>query len=87
MDKRRLKYVGHAVRHSKTTLMSYVLMGKVEGKRKRGRPAKNLAGNLIEVSRSTGLHEMVEKCRERDGWRALTASCVEPIIDRGDGDR
>ena len=48
---RRLRYAGHAVRHSKTSLMSSVLLGKIEGKCKRGRPAKNLAGNLIEASR------------------------------------
>merc|ERR1711860_448944 len=49
INKRRLKYVGHAVRHKNTTLMSTVLMGKIEGKRKRGRPAKNLVGNHVEA--------------------------------------
>ena len=33
IDKRRLKYVGHAVRHSNTSLMSSVHMGEVEDKR------------------------------------------------------
>ena len=36
--KRRLKYVGHANRNSKTDLMTAILQGKVEGKRNRGRP-------------------------------------------------
>ena len=87
INKRRLRYVGHAVRHKKTSLMSTVLMGKIEGKRKRGRPAKNLVGNLIEASRFKGLQEMVECCRERDGWRKRVTSCMAPTVDSGDGDR
>ena len=86
IDKRRLKYVGHAVRHKNTSLMSRVLMGRVEGKRKQGRPAKNLPGNLIEASGCGGLQAMVDKCRNRDGWRALVSSCMAPTVDRGDGD-
>ena len=39
IKRRRLKYVGHAVRNPRTDLMSTVLQGKVEGKRGRGRPA------------------------------------------------
>ena len=87
INKRRLRYVGHAVRHKKTSLMSTVLMGKIEGKRKRGRPAKNLVGNLIEASRFKGLQEMVECCREREDWRKRVASCMAPTVDSGDGDR
>ena len=86
INKRRLRYVGHAVRHKNTSLMSKVLMGRVEGKRKQGRPAKNLPGNLIEASGCRNLQAMVDKCRDRDGWRALVSSRVAPTVDRGDGD-
>ena len=86
IDKRRLRYVGHAVRHKNTSLMSTVLMGRVEGKRKQGRPAKNLPGNLIDASGCSGLQAMVDKCRDRDGWRALVSSRVAPTVDPGEGD-
>ena len=39
IKRRRLKYVGHAVRNPHTYLMATVLQGKMEGKRGRGRPA------------------------------------------------
>ena len=85
INKRRLRYVGHAVRNKNTSLMSKVLMGRVEGKRKQGRPAKNLPGNLIEASGCGNLQAMVDKCRDRDGWRALVSTRVAPTVDRGDG--
>ena len=50
INEKPLKYMGHAIRHSKTSLMSSVLMGKEEGKRKRGRPAKNLRGRSNMIS-------------------------------------
>ena len=50
--------MGHAVRHKNTSLMSTVLMGRVEGKRKQGRPAKNLPCNLIDASGCSGLQAM-----------------------------
>ena len=87
IEKRRLKYVGHAVRHSKTSLMSTVLMGKVEGKRKQGRPAKSLTGNLVETSGCGGLQAMVAQCRDREGWRALVSSRVAATVVIGDADR
>ena len=62
-------------------------MGRVEGKRKQGRLAKNLPGNLIEASGCGGLQAMVDKCRNRDGWRALVSSRrVAPTVDPGEGD-
>jgi hypothetical protein len=38
ISKRRLKYLGHANRNTKTDLMTTVLQGKVEAKRNQGRP-------------------------------------------------
>ena len=87
IEKRRLKYVGHAVRHRKTSLMSTVLMGKVEGRRKQGRPAKNLTSNLVETSGCGGLQAMVAHCRNREGWRALVSSRVAATVVIGDADR
>ena len=38
ISKKRLKYLGHANRNTKTDLMTTVLQGKVEAKRNQGRP-------------------------------------------------
>ena len=45
-----------------------------------------MPGNLIEISGCRNLQAMVDKCRHRDGWRALVLSRMAPIVDRGDRD-
>ena len=64
----------------------WVLMGRVEGKRKQGKPVKNLPGNLIDASGCSGLQAMVDKCRDRDDWRAQVSSRVAPTVDPGEED-
>ena len=56
INKRRLRYTGHALRSQKTDLMSTALMGRVEGCRKRGRPATSLMGR-VEGCRKRGRPE------------------------------
>ena len=46
MNKRKLKYVGHAVRNPKTDLMATILQGRVEGRRNRGRPPMSYMDNI-----------------------------------------
>ena len=46
---RRLRYLGHASRNTKTDLMKTVLQGKTEGKRKSGRPPTSYMINITEV--------------------------------------
>ena len=53
IKRRRLKYVGHAVRNPRTDLMSTVLQGKVQGKRNRGRPAMTYIDNIKKDSSLT----------------------------------
>ena len=86
IDKRRLRYVGHANRNTQTNLMTTVLQGKVEGRRKRGRPPTSYIANITEISGLGGLHEIVELSRDRERWRALLALCGAPTVDSGDGD-
>ena len=50
INKRRLRYIGHAVRSQKTDLMSTALMGRVEGCRKSGRPAMSLMDNITTIT-------------------------------------
>ena len=51
INKRRLSYIVHAIRSQKTDFMSIVLMGRMEGWRKRGRPAMS----LMDIMAITGL--------------------------------
>ena len=73
INKRRLTYTGHAIRSQKTDLMSTVLMGRVEGCRKRGRPAMFLIDN-IRTTTGLSLDKVVHRSRDREGWRAVVAS-------------
>ena len=52
IKRRRLKYVGHAVRNPRTDLMSTVLQGKVDGKIGRGSPAMTYIDNIEKDSGS-----------------------------------
>ena len=87
IDKRRLRYVGHANRSKHTHLMTTALQGKVEGKRRKGRPPISYIGNLIEASGLGGLQQIVGDSRDRAKWRKLVATRGAPTVDVGDGER
>ena len=87
IQRRKLKYVGHAVRNERTDLMSTVLQGKVEGKRNRGRPPASLARNITNIS-GKKLQEVVRLSQDREGWRRLVGmSCAAANTVPGDADR
>ena len=85
INRRRLRYIGHAIRSQKTDLMSTALMGRVEGCRKRGRPAMTLMDNITATT-GLSLGEVVHKSRDREGWRAVVASIGGATIEHGDAD-
>ena len=87
IDKRRLRYVGHANRSKHTHLMTTALQGKVEGKRRKGRPPISYIGNLIEASGLGSLQQIVGDSRDRAKWRKLVATRGAPTVDVGDGER
>lgn len=84
INRRKLKYVGHVTRHSKTNLMSAVLQGKMEGKRKRGRPSISYLSNLKDIT-GMNTHEMIETTRDRCRWRGIVSG-VAATIGSGDAD-
>ena len=84
VQKRRLRYVGHALRNTKTDLMTTVLQGKFAGKRRRGRPVTTYVSNIVKSSRHS-LHTMSQLSRDRDDWRAVVMSAGDPIDEHGDG--
>ena len=69
IDDRRLRYFGHANRSTATSLMSTVVMGKVKGKRRRGR----WMSYISKVVNASGLKmpEMLHKSRDRRRWHDL----------------
>ena len=87
IDKRRLRYIGHANRSTSTNLMSTVLMGKVDAKRRKGRPPINYIENVVKASGLSGMQELMHLSRERETWRDLVASHGAPNTDTGDGAR
>ena len=86
---RKLRYAGHAMRNQKTDLMKTVFQGKIEAKRKRGRPAASLVGNITGAC-NMKIHEIGRACQDRDRWRRITLSAsfnAAANIARGDADR
>ena len=86
VDKRRLRYAGHANRNKHTDLMTTALQGKTAGKRKRGRPPMSYIGNLKEACGLSGLQQMIESSRDRERWRNLVTQRGAPTIDVSDGE-
>ena len=66
-QRRKLKYVGHAICSERTDLMTTVLLGKVEGKRNRGRPSASLATNITK-SGGKKLQEVVRLSQDKECW-------------------
>ena len=73
INKRRLKYIGHATRNKNTNLMSSVLYGKLEAKRKQGRPPITYQDNIKEI---TGLKmsQIARRSQNREDWRRVVAA-------------
>ena len=65
IHKRRLKYIGHAIRNKNTNLMATVLQGKVDAKRKKGRPSVTYMENISRVC-NLNLQQMTERCQDRE---------------------
>ena len=72
IKRRKLRYLGHANRNTRTDLMTSIFQGRVEARRNRGRPATSYMDNITS---STGLRidEVVHRSTDRDDWRAVVA--------------
>ena len=60
--RRKLKYDGHAIRNQTTDLMSSILQGKVEGKRK-----------AVYITNTSGmkLKDLIRINQDRESWRQI----------------
>ncbi len=70
IKRRRLEYVGHAVRNPRKDLMSTVLQGKANGKRNRWRPAMTYIDNIKKGS-CLSLSQIVRQCDDCDNWQTV----------------
>ena len=86
INKRKLKYLGHAVRNPKTDLMATILQGRVEGRRNRGRPPMSYMDNITAISGLT-LGEVIHRSRDREDWRTVVAMSEAATDEHGDADR
>lgn len=85
IHQRKMGYIGHCVRNQKCTLMTDMMQGKMEGKRKKGRPAQ---GCLSSVERITGRRpsEIYKMCLDRDHWRSVM-KIGAATVSNGNADR
>lgn len=88
INKRKLKYVGHACRHKNTQLMSSILQGKIQSRRKQGRPTTSYIGNMTN-GLGLQLQQIAKDSQDRDKWRRIvvTASSGAATIATDDADR
>ena len=88
VNKRRLRYVGHAMRNTNTDLMATVFQGKVEAKRKKGRPSITYMENLSKA-RELNMQKVAHSSKNRTKWRRLVSasSSSAATTDDGDADR
>ncbi|GFS21522.1 endonuclease-reverse transcriptase [Elysia marginata] len=90
VKERRLKYIGHAERNTKTDLMKTIFEGKTEAKRGRGRPSLSY---VDQVSKATGLklQSISQKSQDRVIillWRGIVKSlCAAANINPHDAAR
>ncbi|GFS07545.1 endonuclease-reverse transcriptase [Elysia marginata] len=87
VKERRLKYIGHAERNTKTDLMKTIFEGKIEAKRGRGRPSLSY---VDQVSKATGLklQSISQKSQDRVIWRGIVkSSCAAANINPDDAAR
>ena len=70
VKKRKLKYFGHAMRHRNCDLMKLAAQGKIQGRRRQGRPSISYMDNLAKW---TGLHkaDVFRRTDDRREWRRL----------------
>ena len=87
INKKRLKYFGHVMRNKTTLLMSTVLQGKTEAKRRKGRPTTSYTENIKRICKLSH-QEASHRSQNRTTWRrTVLALNGGAIIDNDDADR
>ena len=67
---RKMQYMGHILRSQ--CLQKQLLEGKVEGRRKRGRPRNTWWADIRKWT-GKGLYELAQTAKDRNRWRTMTS--------------
>ena len=81
--KRKMKYLGHANRNTKTNLMTTVLQGKMGAKWNTGRPPKLYMSNITSAS-ELRLQYVVWQGRDRRKWHQVELLPTNMAMETGD---
>ncbi|GFR62323.1 eukaryotic translation initiation factor 3 subunit F [Elysia marginata] len=70
----QLRYAGHIMRGSSGPLLQLSQEGKIEGKRRQGRPRRNWMDGVKEWPGSTSYGDTKRKAENREEWRDMVAN-------------
>lgn len=76
VKKRKIAYLGHVLRHRRYRILQLVMMGKIEGKRGRGRRKKSWMRNIREWTGITSVEELFRLARNAQQFAELTANLL-----------
>ena len=70
--KRQSDFFGHIIR--KEQIEDIVITGKISERRDRGRQREKILDGLANWLGESSITEMIDKARDRNGWRYMTAN-------------
>ena len=76
MKKRKLTFVGHLMRGSSGEAHLYILEGKVNGTKGRGRPRLTWMDDVIEWTGLKTYENVKRTAEDRDKWRAIVVDLL-----------
>lgn len=74
INKRKVAYLGHVLRHEKYELLQLIMMGKVAGKRRVGRRKKSWLRNIREWTNISSVEQLFRLAQDRNKFAELTAN-------------
>ena len=74
---RKLSYFGHIIRLPQDSIENAIMLGHVEGYRRRGRPRINWIDNILSWTNLSGSN-LLSAARNRRQWRTLAHTCSQP---------